>query len=443
MTKEEYFKKRQEMIDEAQKLLDDEKMEKAEEVTNKIQNLDSSYEAEVKARANLRALEDDNKIQTKARANARALEDNNKIDPMIADIMFNNGSISLSNGETTYRVTSQPIEKNNMYSYTTREGNKIRALSKKDSFRNALNINNSQNLSLGKYIKGMHLGDWKDANIEMEAYKALNTSTGSTLIPSELSAGIIDLARNKMALSNINVIPMETNNLTLAKVKNDPTFSFKKELELATQSDMEFEGINLKTKTVYGYMKISLELLESASNIDAVVSNAIAESIARVIDKAGLYGVGENEPKGILTYTGINKVSESLISTSKYNGLVKGIGLIKKANGEATDILYNSNTETDLNLLVDTTGQPLNEPKVVEQIEKTTSNQIKDNQAIVFDRNSILMGLQNNIRIETSREMGFTDGSVYFRVYGFVDFVVMNEKNITLVEYSESTQEVL
>ncbi|MBY2541727.1 phage major capsid protein [Clostridioides difficile] len=427
MTKEEYYEERQKLIDQAQKLLDDEKMEEAEEVTNKIKNLDSSFEKEIKARANL-----------------RALEDNNKIHPTIANMMFGNESISLSDGETSYRVTSQPInEKNNLYSYTAREGNKIRALGKKDSFRSSLNINNSQNLSLGKYIKGMHIGDWKDANVEMEAYKALNTSTGSTLIPRELSAEIIDLARNKMALSNINVIPMETNNLTLAKVKSDPKFSFKKELEVATQSDMEFEGIELRTKTVYGYMKISLELLESAGNIDAIISNAIAESIASAIDKAGLYGVGENEPKGILTYTGINKVNESLISTSKYNGLVKGIGLIKKANGEATDILYNSNTETDLNLLVDTTGQPLNEPKVVEQIEKTTSNQIKDNQAIVFDRNSILMGLQNNIRIETSREMGFTDGSVYFRVYGFVDFVVMNEKNITLVEYSESTQEVL
>ncbi|HFG9303889.1 TPA: phage major capsid protein [Clostridioides difficile] len=427
MTKEEYYEERQKLIDQAQKLLDNEKMEEAEEVTNKIKNLDSSFEMEVKARANL-----------------RALEDNNKIHPTIANMLFCNESISLSDGETSYRVTSQPInEKNNLYSYTAREGNKIRALGKKDSFERALNINNSQNLSLGKYIKGMHIGDWKDANIEMEAYKALNTSTGSTLIPRELSAEIIDLARNKMALSNINVIPMEANNLTLAKVKSDPKFSFKKELEVATQSDMEFEGIELRTKTVYGYMKISLELLESAGNIDAIISNAIAESIASAIDKAGLYGVGENEPKGILTYTGINKVNESLISTSKYNGLVKGIGLIKKANGEATDILYNSNTETDLNLLVDTTGQPLNEPKVVEQIEKTTSNQIKDNQAIVFDRNSILMGLQNNIRIETSREMGFTDGSVYFRVYGFVDFVVMNEKNITLVEYSESTQEVL
>lgn len=424
MTKEEYFEERQKLIDQAQKLLDDERMEEAEEVANKIQSLDSLFEAQAKARANL-----------------RALEDNNEVDPMIANMMFNNGSISFSNGETSYNVTSQPIEKNNLYSYTTREGKKIRALSKKDSFRNALNINNSQSLSLGKYIKGMHIGDWKDANIEMEAYKALNTSTGSTLIPSELSAEIIDLARKKIALSNVSIIPMETNNLTLAKVKNDPSFSFKKELEVATQSNMEFEGINLRTKTVYGYIKISLELLESASNIDTVISNTIAESIARAIDKAGLYGNGENEPKGILTYAGINKVSENLISTSKYNGLVKGIGLIKNANGEATDILYNSNTETDLNLLVDTTGQPLNEPKVVEQIEKLTSNQIKDNQVIVFDKGSILMGVQNSIRIETSRELGFTDGSVYFRVYGFIDFAIVNEKNITLIEYTGVTQE--
>ena len=47
MTKEEYYEERQRLIDQAQKLLDDEKMEEAEEVTNKIKNLDSSFETEV------------------------------------------------------------------------------------------------------------------------------------------------------------------------------------------------------------------------------------------------------------------------------------------------------------------------------------------------------------------------------------------------------------
>ncbi|MDV9571811.1 hypothetical protein RHF66_20885 [Clostridioides difficile] len=61
MTREEYFKKRQEMIDEAQKLLDDEigeegtgkeKTEEAEKIANKIKALDEEYERNVKARAN-------------------------------------------------------------------------------------------------------------------------------------------------------------------------------------------------------------------------------------------------------------------------------------------------------------------------------------------------------------------------------------------------------
>ncbi|HBN6172004.1 TPA: phage major capsid protein, partial [Clostridioides difficile] len=71
MTREEYFEKRQEMIDEAQKLLDDEigeegtgegKTEEAEKIANKIKALDEEYERNVKARANLRALQDDFKV---------------------------------------------------------------------------------------------------------------------------------------------------------------------------------------------------------------------------------------------------------------------------------------------------------------------------------------------------------------------------------------------
>lgn len=71
MTREEYFEKRQEMIDEAQKLFDDEigeegtgegKTEEAEKIANKIKALDEEYERNVKARANLRALQDDFKV---------------------------------------------------------------------------------------------------------------------------------------------------------------------------------------------------------------------------------------------------------------------------------------------------------------------------------------------------------------------------------------------
>jgi len=61
MTREEYFEERQNLIDQAQQLLDDEKNEGTEEVevvVDKINALDERFEKQSKARANLEALQD-------------------------------------------------------------------------------------------------------------------------------------------------------------------------------------------------------------------------------------------------------------------------------------------------------------------------------------------------------------------------------------------------
>lgn len=316
-------------------------------------------------------------------------------------------------------------------------GEVIEAVAEGMSFQNVTKSENSNGLRIGKYIKGMVTGDWKNASDEREAFTALSTTTGTTLIPTSLSAQIIDLARNRMALSGIPIIPMESNNLTIAKIVSDPVFGFKEELEVAEESEMSFAPITLKSKTIYGLMKISLELLNSASNIEQIVTQAMAESVAQAIDKAGLYGKGDKEPLGIIRVEGINKIeSVEAVETSKYIPFVRGIGSITKANGEPNTISYNSDIDTELNLLTDTTGQPLNAPEVVKKLDKKLSNNIKDKQALIFDKNSIVMGLQNRIAIDTSKSLGFKDGSVYLRIYAMLDFAVLKPKNITVINYN-------
>lgn len=246
---------------------------------------------------------------------------------------------------------------NNSGSYTI--------LNKDESFFKATFEEEKQDLEIGKYIKGMITGDWSNAYKEREQYMALNTSTGTTLIPRELSAQIVDLARSQMALRNIPIIPMKTNNLTIAKITKDPEFVFKEELAESDISDMSFGKVELKSKTIYGLMKVSLELFESAQNLEEVIKDAMAKAIAQGIDKSGLYGNGETEPKGILTYDNINTIESANISKTKYSSIVKGIGEITKANGMPNTIIYNSNIDTEFNLLCDTTGQPLNTPKVI------------------------------------------------------------------------------
>lgn len=313
----------------------------------------------------------------------------------------------------------------------------LKLVNKGESFFNAT-IKNSENkdLSIGKYVKGMLTGDWENATSEKATYRELTTSTGKTLIPQELSAQIIDLARPQMALGDIPILPMESNNMTIARIEKDPVFQFKEELAKVEFSDMTFGSVDLKSRTIYGLMKISLELLNSAKNIDQVIQQAMANSIAQSIDTVGLYGDGQLQPKGILTYEDINIISSGDIETSKYTSFVKGIGAITKANGVPTTIAYNSNIDTSLSLLTDTTGQPLNMPKKVEELQHKVSNNIKDNQAMVYDNNSIVMGLQNKIIIDTSSELGFEDGSVWLRVYAMLDFAILKPKSVTRIDYT-------
>lgn len=330
--------------------------------------------------------------------------------------------------------------RNNAKTFNFENDNKkstiVNSISSKDSFYNAVcRGEEKKNLSIGKYVRGMLTGDWNNASNEMNEFRALNTSTGKTLIPKQLSATVIDLARPNMVLKDIPIIPMDSNNMTIAKIVKDSNVSFKQELVDAEVSDMTFGEVELKSKMVYGLMKISLELLKSAQNIDQVIEQAMAQALSQAIDKSGLYGTLEHEPKGILTYTDINKVESDLIENSKYTSFVKGIGAITKANGYPTTIGYNSNIDTSLSLLTDTTGQPLNAPKVIEDLTHTVSNNINDNEAIVFDSNSIVMGLQNQITIDTSEALGFMDGSVYLRVYAMLDIAILNPKNITKITY--------
>lgn len=306
-------------------------------------------------------------------------------------------------------------------------------VNKGESFAKATTRGLKNDLSIGKYIKGMLTGDWTGSDNEKQVFNTLSTSTSKVVVPSVLSAEILDLARSKMALADVPIIPMTSNNLTIAKLEKDPTISFKEEGAVAQFSDASFGSVDLKTKTIYGLIKISLELLKSA-NIEDVIRESMAKALAQAIDKAGLYGLGNGiEPKGILTYDDINAIDSAPVETSKFSSFIKGYGAITRANGEPTTIAYNSNLDTSISMLTDTTGQPLQEPNKLMNLDHIVSNNIQDNQAIVFDKNSIFMGLQNRMVLDTKDS--FEDGTVMIRVYAMLDFAVTNPKNITKITY--------
>lgn len=303
---------------------------------------------------------------------------------------------------------------------------------------------NTDNLSLGKYLRGAITGNWSDASKEQNEFRSLSTATSSVLIPQVLSSQIIDKARNESILfqSGVPMVAMESNNMTISRVKSDPIFGFKAEGAATTEKTMEFEPVTLKAKTVYGLVSVTMEALQSSTNLESIVRNTMAESIARTIDKACLFGSTEDEPKGILTYDDINTLSETA-GLKNYNPFVKAIGAIRRANGEPTAWALNADTDEQLNLLADNTGNPLVIPDVVGKLNRMVSNQLPNNEgteanestSIIYDPNSLLIGLQSPVMVEVSREANdaFHKGLVYLRVYAMLDIAVLRPKHITKI----------
>lgn len=315
------------------------------------------------------------------------------------------------------------------------------ALRSKDKLIDTLKLTSEErNLDIGKYIRGVVTGKWDGAEAEK---RALTTTATGVMIPTVLGAQIIDYARNISLFSSANVpmIPMDSNNITISRIKSDPVFKFKEEGEEGGESSLELESVDLKSKTCYGYAYVSLEAIESSKNLSQTIINTFSSAIASAIDKGMLYGqyngssYDDFAPKGIMNDIDINSVE--FTPSEGYDAFIKAIGKIKRANGIPSTYCMNADTEEMLDLLKDSNGKYLEKPNSVNELSKIVTNQLnsdegKGNDALVFDSNSIIIGMQKTINIDmfTNTDECIKKGLVGFRIYSMLDCVATQPKKI-------------
>lgn len=301
------------------------------------------------------------------------------------------------------------------------------------------------NLDLGKLIKGMSGLGWNNANKEREYYRTMESGANKVVIPQQLADRIIDYARENSALfGKVPLVSMPHNNLTIAVQTKDGEAKFVKEGDLIPETDIAFKPVTLEGKTLALFVPISEQLLMSASNLSNQITTSCARAIAIALDKALLYGEGvvkeeetitKAEIKGITRYEDINKVS---CDKADYDLIIKGAQPIKKANLIPTDVCLNSDLSSQLEMLKTTDGQYVIPPKAIENYDITQSNNINDNEAIVFDKNSLLLGIHQDMTIEwgTSGDM-FQRIQKGLRIIIRADLGVTNEKGVTLVTVTQ------
>lgn len=306
-----------------------------------------------------------------------------------------------------------------------------------ESMISRISDDSQKNLDLGKYVRGAVTGVWTDATEERNAF---STTANGVIIPQFLSAHIIDRARNTSLFgsSGVPIVPMDTNNMTIARVESDPTFSFKKELSESNAADLTLESVELKSKTAYGYAYVSLEAIHSANNLSEILYQVFSQAMADCIDKGMLYGQNDDDfaPSGIMNDDGINHI---VATNVRYNDFIKGISAIKRANGNPSVIGINAATDEYLSLLCDDTGKYLDEPKPFTELTKIISNQLEcddtGSDALIFDPNAMIIGMQKNIifRMFQDTDYCIKNGAVGFQIYSMLDCVATQPSHITKI----------
>lgn len=328
---------------------------------------------------------------------------------------------------------------------TAKMNDKIKILGRTDKFEPINKVENEPELSLGKIVKGAILGDWNGADQERTIYNA-NTTTAGVLVPDSLSATIIEAVRNESALTRAGAltVPMATSMVTIGKEVEVPTAHFKNAYDPITASNVSFEGIELKAKTITAMVNLDQETLQDAQNIESLIASSLAKSLALAIDTAGLKGDGiAPNPLGLESVTGLAKTVLVAPITNTV-AVSKAVQSIKEKNFNPETIIYSATTEGIIDRLANAvTGDPIKHFESYNALRKVVSNQVTD-EILVGDFKHLLMGIYKNITLEfsTTDKDSWNNYGASFRVVARVDFATTNKDAFVMIDGVTETPEV-
>jgi HK97 family phage major capsid protein len=293
----------------------------------------------------------------------------------------------------------------------TRSGEKINVLS---NTQRISDITPSE-LSLGKAIRSIISGSWANAPEEQRALSGSTGTAGAILVPQELSASIIDRARAKSVVigSGAQTILMASNNLTIAKVSSDPSFQWKAENASFTSNDIGFTPVNLKAYTLGTIVTLSRELAADSVNAVQAIEDILVNSIAAMMDQAALSGTGTNQPLGISNQAGIGSVTVTS-ALQNYTPIVAAWTNVIGSNFSPNTLVTGTREAGKMAGFVDTTGQPLQAPKVIGDLNHMYTSAIPSTgttYALLGDFSQVLLGMRQNFEIEVTQVAGDTFGN--------------------------------
>jgi HK97 family phage major capsid protein len=282
-------------------------------------------------------------------------------------------------------------------------------------------------LSFDRYLRGMATGRWDDAPHERALAEA-TTGAGGALVPSPLSARVIDLARNRTVVfrAGAQTVPMTSQTLALARLTSEGTPAWKSENATITAADMVFDRVTFTARTLVRTILLSVELFEDADpSSEDVIARSFAGQMAVELDRVALLGTGSApEPRGVLNQSGITSTAHGANGTAitNYDWWLDAIGAVRAAGFEPNAHIQAPRSSTSLSKLKEATTNaylappsgllPMLTTKSV-PITVTTGTSTDTSYVFTADWSQLLVGIRTDFNLRFLGERYLADNLQY------------------------------
>jgi HK97 family phage major capsid protein len=229
--------------------------------------------------------------------------------------------------------------------------------------RGAFDPAEAEGVSFDRYLRGIATARWDGAEHERALAEA-TVGAGGALVPSPLSARVIDLARNQTRVFQAGgiTVPMTSQTLALARLTGEGSPAWKSEGSNITAADMTFDRVTFTARTLVRLVQLSVELFEDADpSSEGVIARSFAGQMAVEIDRVALLGTGTApEPRGVLNQSGVTLTSHgangtAITTTTAYDWHLDAAGAVRAANFTPNAHVQAPRTSTSLSKLREAT----------------------------------------------------------------------------------------
>jgi HK97 family phage major capsid protein/HK97 family phage prohead protease len=252
--------------------------------------------------------------------------------------------------------------------------------------RSSFTHDDAAQFSLGRAVRGMVLGDWRDAEIERRALSEGTNSAGGFLTPEPLSAQTIDRIRNQARVfqAGATTVPMDSDTLSIPRMTTGVTPAWRAENAAVAENDPAFERVTFTARSLAILVRLSYELFEDMPSQSAdLITNELTQALALELDRAALRGTGvAPQPEGIRNQDNVTLQpvgGANGAAPTNYSDLIAAVAALEGRNVTPNAAIWNPRTAATYAGFTDTTEQPLVPPPYLSGVTYLSSNQVPIN----------------------------------------------------------------